>query len=193
MNFFTWLFIESEDQVVEGISTTFSADGEAPASKQIALFNLKTGHCKRLLTVKMKSALAHNISASVLKDLLRGMQNQLEELASLNADKVEPYQQLITGKVLTDEAVSSTLMQNEASGFWYRADVAKLRNRLRASSPTGREATAAPLFLANFGAVLQILAHAPPHVLALRAPQLEHPLISDNSKNEFACREFNFF
>ena len=50
----------SEDKAVEGKRTAMSADCGASASEQIAHFNRKAGNYKRLLTLKMKIALAPN-------------------------------------------------------------------------------------------------------------------------------------
>ena len=108
-----------------------SADGGTPASERIA----RAGHCKRFLNLKLTSASAPNVSYSVLEDLLQVMQKQLEELSSLHAAKMRPYQQLIERVLSTEEAVSASLMQDEASELEYRARVAGLRDRLRASSP----------------------------------------------------------
>ena len=118
------------------------------------------------------------------------MQKKSEELASLNAAKVEPYQQLMESKALTDEAISAILRQDDASELECRAGVAELRDRLRASSSTEGEAAATLLSSTNSGAVLRASAPAPPPVFIFRAPQLELPLFSDNSQNKFAFNEF---
>ena len=71
------------------------------------------------------------------------MQKQLGKLASLNCTRMEPYQQLIEGGLTTEEAVSASLMQDEASELEYRAGVVEMRDRLRASSHPGAEVAAA--------------------------------------------------
>ena len=177
-----------QDQASEGNSVPSSAGGGAPAFEQIALLNRKAGYCKRRITLKLQSA-ATLTSRTVLDGLLQVMQSLLEELVSLQAAKMEPYQQLIESGALTEEAVSVILTQDEASELEYRAGVAELRDKLRASSPTGGEAAAA-LFSANSSAVLHASSPAPPPVFNFRAPQLELPLFSDNSLNDFAFNEF---
>ena len=129
----------SEAKITEGKSAPSSAGGGSPASEQIASLNRRADHCKRFLTPKMKCPLTPNTSSSVLEDLVQVMQKQLEELASLNAAKIEPYHQLMESGALTEEAISASLTQDEASELEYRAGVAELRDRLRASSPTGAE------------------------------------------------------
>ena len=108
-------------------SAPSSAGGEAPASEQIALLNRKAGYCKRRITVKLQSAKTPT-SRTVLEGLLQVMQDLLEELVSLHAAKMEPYQQLIESGVQTDEAVSELLMQDEASELEYRARVVGLQD-----------------------------------------------------------------
>ena len=44
----------SETEITEGKSAPSSVGGGAPASEQIASLNRRAGHCKRLLTLKMK-------------------------------------------------------------------------------------------------------------------------------------------
>ena len=103
---------------------------------------------------------------------------------------MKPYHQLMESGVLTEKTISASLTQDEASELEYRAGVAELRDKLRASSPTGGETAAAPLYSTNSGAVLHASALAPPPVFNFRAPQLELPLFSDNSQNDFAFNEF---
>ena len=88
----------------------------------------------------------------MLENLLQIMKKQLEELASLNTAKMELYQQLMESKALTNEAISAILKQDEASELEYRACVAELRDRLRASSPAGIEwGGGCPSVLYQFG------------------------------------------
>ena len=103
---------------------------------------------------------------------------------------MEPYQQLVEGELSTEEAVSASLLQDEASELEYRAKVAGLRDRWRASSLPRAEVAGASLTPTASGAVLPNSAPAPPLVFTFRAPQLELPLFSDNSQNEFAFSEF---
>ena len=91
---------------------------------------------------------------------------------------------------MTDEAVSASLMQDEASELEYCAGVAELRYLLQASSPTAGEATAAPLSSANSGGVLHTSASAPPPACTFRSPQLEITLFAASSENEFVFSEF---
>ena len=129
----------NEAKVIEGKSVPSSAGGLALTSEQIAGLNRRTDHCKRLLTLTIKSALTPNISPSVLEDLVQAMHKQLEELASANAAKMEPYHQLMESRALTEEAISASLTQDDTSELEYRAGVAELKDRLRASSSTGGE------------------------------------------------------
>ena len=179
----------SDPKITEGKSTPSSAGGGAPASEQIALLNRKAGYCKRRITLKLQSAETHS-SRTILDGLLQVLRNLLDELASLHAAKMEPYQQLIEGGAQTDEAVSELLMQDEASELEYRARVAELQDRLRASTFSEGDAAAAPLSSTSSGAVLQSPATVPPPTFSFRAPQLDLPIFSDNDKNEFAFSEF---
>ena len=90
----------------------------------------------------------------MLEDLVQAMQKKVEELAPLNAANMEPYHQLMESGALTEEAISVSLTQDEASELEYRAGVAELRGELRVSSPNGGDAAAVPLFSTNSGAVL---------------------------------------
>ena len=166
-----------------------SAVGGALASEQIALLNHKAGYCKRRITLKLQSA-ETLASRTVLVGLLQVMHSLLEELVSLHAAKMEPYQQLIEGGVQIDEAVSELLMQDEASELEYRAWVADLQDRQRASTSSEGNAAAAPLTPISSDAVLQSAATVPPPTFSFRAPQLDLPIFSDNDKNEFAFSEF---
>ena len=125
------------------------------------LLNRKACYCKRRIILKLQTAETLTFR-TVLDGLLQVMQDLLEELVSLHAAKMEPYQQLIESGVQTDKAVSELLMQDEASKLEYRARVAWLQDRLRASTSSEGNAAAAPLSSTSSGAVLLFPATVPP-------------------------------